>query len=80
MNTFVIGFDFIKTIPQGSRYGSPPFLSGEPELELTTPSDELISEIPSPAGFTISLFERLFFLQNVLDIQKSDENDYKSKF
>ena len=38
---------------EGSRYGSPRFLSGESELELTTLSGELVLELTTQTGFTI---------------------------
>ena len=39
----------------GSRYGSPRFFSGEPELGLTTLSGELELELTTPTGFTIKM-------------------------
>ena len=41
----------------GSRYGSLPFLSDEPQLELTTLSGDLVLEPTIPAGFTTNIFE-----------------------
>ena len=35
-----------------SRYGSTRFLSGEPELELTTLNGELVLRLTTPAGLT----------------------------
>ena len=48
------------SVRKGSRYGSPPFLSGESELELTTLSGELVLELTTPAGFTTKQFKRKF--------------------
>ena len=39
----------------GSRYGSPRFLSGEPELGLTTLSGELVLKLTAPEGFTTKI-------------------------
>ena len=47
------------TLFNGSRYGSPRFLSGEPELELTTLSGELVLELTTPTGFTTKIVLRL---------------------
>ena len=43
------------TFKFGSTYGSPCYLSSEPELELTTLSGELVLEVTTLTGFTTKI-------------------------
>ena len=48
-----------KDLNLGSHYDSPLLMirDGEPELELTTLSGELVLELTTPAGFTAKLLK-----------------------